>query len=497
MAWLPAGRAQAALVGSISGVVTTAGEPVAYAWVSIIPVTAEGLWAGRGVVTSTDAQGSYRVADVYTDFVKVQVRGPGGLATTYWPDAYTFGNARPLRVTSAGARADVELPRGGSVSGEVVDARTGEPVAGARVSAQAVSGIMWEQVGTPALGAATGPGSFAIADLPPVPVALWVVAPAGSRHLSQWFDDAALIDQARWVDGAAATTGLQVRLREGAELTGTVRDDTGAPVPGATVSVLGCPGLCQSVARTDDEGLFRFAALVPGRGMRLRAEAEEAGYVSPWYLDQAAGEAPIDLVAGQRLSGVDLVLTRGAYVGVRVVDERTGSPVPGVSADLRSVGEPMLTFPSHARPRDAAGAGGREPGLEEPSPGGVLGILPTVAPDPAGAVPSDAAGEETGEPDHDALEIGPVPPGEYQLLLYPGPRNAAYLPVVWGSVDAVGLDGRIRLGPGQRVAATVGLVRGAGSPGQPGAQGPSCPSTTVGWPGLWAGFLDPPPAWGG
>jgi hypothetical protein len=156
LAVLPGGRAQAALVGSISGVVTAAGEPVAYAWVSIIPVTPQGLWAGRGVVTSTDAQGGYRVDDVYTDFVKVQVRGPSGLATTYWPDAATFGNATPVRITSAGARADVDLPRGGSVSGQVVDARSGEPVAGARVAASLWRGskaLDWDSSIRPSLAA--------------------------------------------------------------------------------------------------------------------------------------------------------------------------------------------------------------------------------------------------------------------------------------------------------------------------------------------------------
>jgi hypothetical protein len=238
--------------------------------------------------------------------------------------------------------------------------------------------------------------------------------------------------------------------------------------------------------------------------MRVRAGAEEAGYIGQWYLQPGgAGEAPIDLVAGQRVSGVDLVLTRGAYLTVRVVDDRTGALVPEVSADLQSVGGSMLIFPAHAGPRDplAAAAAGEGTDPAQPSPAGVLGALPTVAPDPAGEVAPDAVGAGGGDGrDEEALEIGPVPPGEYRLRLYPGQRNAAYLPVVWGSATGVGRDGRIRLDPGQRVAATVGLVSGAGPGGQPdgapsGPCGPSGPPAAGDWPGLWAGFLGPPTAW--
>jgi len=505
----PVGRAEAELVGSVSGVVTSGGSPVPYAWVSIIPVTPTGRWAGRGVVTTTDERGRYRVDDVYTDFVKVQVRGPIGLAITYWPGAYTFGEAPALRVTAAGARADVALPAGGSVTGQVVDGRTGEPVAGAKVTAQAASGTVWEQVGSTALGLAAQPGSFVLVDLPPVPVALWVQAPPGSRHLHQWFDDAAYIGQARWIDGGASTSGIMVRLREGAELTGTVRDDTGSPIPGATISVVGCPGLCPHVAVADAEGRYRFAALVPGPGMRVHADAEASGHLGQWYREPgSAEEARIDLAAGQVRAGVDFVLPRGAFLSVRVLDGRTGLPLADMSAELQSLGDPNLGYPSHARDQQEPGsATAGLPTPPQPAGDGLGGALPAG---PAGAVPDGAASTGGGgavgaaEPS-DALGIGPVPPGEYRLELYPGVRNSAFLPVTWGTATGIAGDGRIMLAPGQRAEATVRLLPASAAPAPtgpgpsptPGAGGAGAGGggSDTGWPGLSAGFLGPPPAW--
>jgi hypothetical protein len=505
----PVGRAQAELVGSVSGVITSGGRPVQYAWVSIIPVTPTGMWAGRGVLTSTDERGRYQVDDVYTDFVKVQVRGPVGLATTYWPDAYTFGEAPALRVTAAGARADVDLPKGGSVTGQVVDARTGQPVAGARVTAQAASGTVWEQVGSTGLGIAAQPGSFILVDLPPVPVALWVQAAPGSRHLHQWFDDAAYIGQARWIDGGASTSGLTVRLREGAELSGTVRDDSGSPVPGATVSVVGCPGLCPHVAVTDAEGRYRFDALVPGRAMRVHADGEASGHLGQWYREPGSSEeARLDLAAGQVRAGVDLVLARGAFLSVRVLDDRTGLPLEGMSAELQSLGGPNLGYPSHPREQLEGSSGtAAAPMPPQPSAEGLLGALPAAPPPTVlgGDAGVGAIGTEPADGPPDTLVIGPVPAGEYRLELYPGVRNEAFLPVTWGTATGISPDGRIVLDPGQRAEATVRLMPSGTTPSPAGpgpGQLPGGGSVDDGagtadghWPGLPAGFFGPQPGW--
>ena len=76
----------------------------------------------------------YKFSDLFASHVKIQVRAPSfsGLASTYWPDAYSFASAGTLRVASSGSTADVDLPVSASISGRVVDADTGDPIVGAR-----------------------------------------------------------------------------------------------------------------------------------------------------------------------------------------------------------------------------------------------------------------------------------------------------------------------------------------------------------------------------
>ena len=152
--------ASAEPVGSVSGTVRSAGVPVANAWVSLMPVTPTGDWAGKPVLTTTDRDGRYEFSDLYASHVKIQVRAPSfsGLASAYWPDAYSFATAGTLRVASSGRLADVDLPASGSVSGRVVDADTGAPVLGARVLAHVDAPPGWEPVGS--VGLAPGPGQF-------------------------------------------------------------------------------------------------------------------------------------------------------------------------------------------------------------------------------------------------------------------------------------------------------------------------------------------------
>jgi hypothetical protein len=476
------GPASATQRGSVSGTVTGDGRALANAWVAFTPVTATGDWAGRGGVTSTDEQGRYRLPGLDVAHVKIQVRAPvsGGFVATYWPAAYTFGTAGVLQVSPSGAVADVDLVRGGSVRGQVVDAATGLPLVGARVTAHPVAGSGWESVGSPTLGVGAGPGSFAIEDLPPIPVALQAQAPPGSNHLGTWFDGAGFLDRAQRIDGGADTSALVIAMAEGAELSGTVRDDRGEPVPGASVTLLGCPGLCPLRAETDPSGTYRIPAIPPGRGMLLHASSDSRGYVAQWYRRPGESqEARLELVGGQELSGLDLVLTRGAFLTATIVDDRTGNPLTGISAELVSEANPLLGYLPGSRDELIARA-----------------ATDFLLPDD----PEDSAAEEYVQA---TFTIGPAPPGTYRLVVYPGHSNRAYLPVAWGQSQGIDRTGVVRLEPGERVTAVVRLVRRSpasaadGAPAAPtrpgsgpGAAGAgSALGNQGGWPGLFAGFL--------
>jgi hypothetical protein len=390
-------------------------------------------------------------------------------------------------VQPSGSTADVELVAGGSISGQVVDADTGAPIVGARVLAHVDAPPGWESVGS--AGLAPGPGQFVIDGLPPVPVALQVRAPQGSNHLGQWFDGAGFFGEADPVQ--PGTTGIVVRLREGAQVGGVVRDDRGGPVAGAAVTVIGCPALCPMAALTDDTGLYRINGIPPGAGLRAFVDAAAEGLLDRWYTAPGQrGDSTFDLVAGQVRGDVDFVLTAGAVVVGKVLDEQTGQAIPGISIELVDVDNPLRSHLSRA-----VGS----PGVQSLATPAAPSSSPSTSPgasDPGRTPPAlDQAAE---------VAIGPVPPGRYTLVVYPGAENSDYLPVEL--VASTGLDaaGQIDLARGERARFTVTLARQRtstqGGPGPGGAQdgapptpapgaGQPDPVGSSGWPGLFAGFL--------
>ncbi|MEO0326186.1 MAG: carboxypeptidase regulatory-like domain-containing protein, partial [Myxococcota bacterium] len=179
--------------------------------------------------------------------------------------------------------------------------------------------------------------------------------------------------RARLGNDAAARAGVRVtpdgpvevalRLAPGARFVGDVRDEAGAPIPGAELT-LAAGGLSPLPrrAQADDEGAFALAGLLPGR---QALEVRAAGHV-PLRL-------PLTFRAGeeQRLT-VELV--RGATLEGRLWDPQ-GRPLAG--ARVRFVGA--------------------EPQLAPPPVPGSLGVTAEVPPLPLfGVVESDSWGGLVG-----------------------------------------------------------------------------------------------------
>ena len=485
-----AAPAAAELGGWVSGTVRAGGVPVANAWVTVTPVTPTGDWAGRPVQSTTDRSGVYQVRDLSASHVKIHVRAPSfsGLASTYWPDDYSFASAGTLRVASSGSSADVDLPVSASIRGRVVDADTGDPIVGALVVAHVDAPPGWEPVGS--AGLAPGPGEFVIDGLPPVPITLQARARQGSNHLGQWYDGVGFFGAADPV--APGTSGIVIRLREGGEVSGVVRDDQGVAVPGAAVTIIGCPALCPMVAMTDDSGAYRMTAVPPGPGLRAYADAAAAGLLREWYT--APGQAvdtSFDLVAGEVRSDLDFALTAGAVAVGRVLDGQTGEPIPGVSVELVDVDNPLNSYVS--RTIEDSSAALADPTQASPAGG------PSAVPSRVGSGSTPSRREQAS-----GVVIGPVPPAVYSLIVYPGAENGDYIPVELMGSSGLDGPGLIDLAHGERGEFTVSLVRqrmpvapspdaaGAATdgaaPGSPRAGQPE-PGSSAGWPGLLGGFL--------
>ncbi len=196
--------------------------------------------------------------------VKVHVRGPllGRFVDTYWHDAFTFNEADLIPIDGADVTADLDLPIGGSVDGQVVEARSGTPVQGARVTATLARAGSSGSVG--AAGPASGPGRFSLTGLPPVPLELSVSLPPGSPYLAPSADPSGSSPvhpprrsgEHHGPDHRPAPFRRDHRGPSSTTRVSRSRD--------ADVRLLGCLPACPPHATSDATGRYRLRAVAPG-----------------------------------------------------------------------------------------------------------------------------------------------------------------------------------------------------------------------------------------
>jgi len=142
-------------------------------------------------------------------------------------------------------------------------------------------------------------------------------------------------------------TDLTIQLNEPTVLAGTVVDEDGQGIAGATVRVWlknswaeNSTGVCFAeprewfTARTDNQGRFRFDRVPTGATADFWAEAPgRASYGTHWI-----GDLP-SVIGSQFRAGqtdIRIVLKREAVLRGRVVDEESGKPVAGVRVLARA-----------------------------------------------------------------------------------------------------------------------------------------------------------------
>jgi len=170
-------------------------------------------------------------------------------------------------------------------------------------------------------------GAFEFTGVPPR--GAWIVVGALANAAAVFEDGVRL--------GAGEHVDLRVPVAVGANVTGTVVDESGTPVAGAKVSAntRGARGEALGVLREvecDAAGAFELAHLLPGV---LEVVANTSGLL------EARQTLPGEPADGQRVTGVVLVLTRGAQLVGRVVFP-DGAPAQGAKVtaamDLSQLG---------------------------------------------------------------------------------------------------------------------------------------------------------------
>ncbi|MCX4247076.1 carboxypeptidase regulatory-like domain-containing protein [Paraliomyxa miuraensis] len=208
-----------------------------------------------------------------------------------------------------------------TIAGRVLDP-VGEPLPGARVLSDPASD-------EPSAEAVTDEdGAFVLHDLVPGPHRVEARHPGFAPV---------------WASGVpAGADALVLQLSPGASIVGTIALADGTTIPGATVVALRHTGRLAraSQAQTtvfDTEGEYRLDGLPPGTYDVIGGAAGHALVrVSSVELDASAVEVPLVLPAGGTISG-------------RVIDERTGAPVPRARVEVeRSLGAGASVAPLRA-----------------------------------------------------------------------------------------------------------------------------------------------------
>lgn len=128
-------------------------------------------------------------------------------------------------------------------------------------------------------------------------------------------------------------------------------DETPQPVRRAIVTLSGGPLALSLNAITDDDGRFELTEVPAGR---FTISASRASYVTIAYDASAPGRVGVPLVveAGQPMTGIRLLLARGAAIAGTVRDT-DGEPIPGALVRLaRRSGADRVTLPLTAETDD-------------------------------------------------------------------------------------------------------------------------------------------------
>jgi RNA polymerase sigma factor (sigma-70 family) len=325
---------------SVTGTVRTeSGRPAA--GVQVFAITASAYtaspWPTPTAGAQTAADGSYRLGGLPAGEIVIRAANPGDdpftvmMGRTRRPDNVAVA----LRPTENKAGVDlVVLKNDLTIRGRVADAE-GRPVAGAVLQAIA------DGAGAPGARTRTlsqQDGQFVIDGLTGGPHTILVVHPDFADFLRDSI--------------AAGATGVELRLQRPGSLGGTVVREGDRPV--TEFMIVGRPVLGAEPSESELRGHWQRPAIRArvsnARGIFLFEKIPPGTYELNAFLPDktSASLAPVSVGPGENKTGVRLQAQPSATIRGRIVDYRTGQPVPGARAEGRGNAGGQLTATADA-----------------------------------------------------------------------------------------------------------------------------------------------------
>lgn len=334
--------------GTISGTVTDdAGAPAEGVEVAAWTYIADGGYWGWQNSVYTAEDGSYVLEGLPSGDYKLQFSTAGsgsGLVGQWWGGATDEWEAAVLTLEADAVLADISpvLARGGSISGLVTDVG-GAGIAGVEVVVFA--GNTWTLAGS---ARTDETGSYVVSGVAPGEYRIeFQTSWANESVLPEWWDDASSFDAATPVVVTAGGTvaGVDAQLGVGNRISGTVTDESGAPLAGVQVEASAAiiDGTWHG-AWTDEAGAYTLAGLPDGDyTVRFTPSAGAPVNVAGEWWDDATSQAAattLALAGGMERSGVDAQLALAGAIEGTVADE-TGSPVTDAAVSVSRFDEAL------------------------------------------------------------------------------------------------------------------------------------------------------------
>jgi hypothetical protein len=308
---------------SLSGAVTgPSGEAIGGVEVSVL--SSDGLLR----TTTSAANGGYGFTGLPAGQYTVHFEPPeNNVIGEYYNGLPNAEGATPVVLEGGQSKegVSVSLASSAAISGHVIQATGGNPIAGVQVTATGDDAAA-------TASATTGTnGEYSITGLPAGSYTIGFQESDG--YVAQYYNGSSTAEGAAPVTATAGSTteAIDAELSTGASIGGTVHGEGGAPLAGVQVSANSGQGGASATATTGEDGIYSITGL-PAGTYTVQFQASAANYVGQYYSGATsfAAATPVTLAAAQAKQELDATLTAGASISGTVQQAPGSEPLGGI-----------------------------------------------------------------------------------------------------------------------------------------------------------------------
>ena len=334
--------------GRISGRLLAADTGVPLSGMAVVFYQENGARAGNSYVYAVTGNYSSPALPTGTYFVRTANSGDyrdvlyKNIACPQGSCDVTQGTRVGVTASSTTAGIDFALEPRGRISGVVLDAATGAPLANVAVQ------IVDEAGNGVATASTDGLGRYRVSDLVSGSYYAWT---SGSQsHIDAAYGNrpcpgtGCVISLSKQIAVIApfATKAVDFALQPGGRISGTAADADGAPLGNVEVVFYNATGSPIGSTRTDASGGYVSRCLPSGTYYARAADSGEhvgilyGGEICPAGTCRTTSGVSISVTAPDTATGIDFTLALGGHIGGTVTDS-AGTPLPSIFVDFYDI----------------------------------------------------------------------------------------------------------------------------------------------------------------